>query len=104
MVTRVAIVGALAVVMALSTASAQDTRSDDRTVSLQLEREATPRPIVPPQGDRGAARDAGSAAAEYEQTQRDETLMRALPRPTFRRPDLGYDVISGIQQRNIRRK
>ena len=44
-----------------------------------------------------------SAAAEYEQKQRDEAVMREQTRPAFRRPDLGYDVTSGIQQRNLRR-
>ena len=60
-----------------------------------------PRPIVRPEADPG--RDAASAAAEYEQKQRDEAIMRAQTQPTFGRPDLGYDVTSGIQQRNLRR-
>ena len=42
-------------------------------------------------------------AAAYEQKQGDEALMREQTRPTFSRPDLGYDVTSGIQQRNLRR-
>ena len=57
-----------------------------------------------PESDRGqATQDAASAAAEYEQRQRDEALMREQTRPSLRRPDLGYDVTGGIQQRNLRR-
>ena len=105
MVTRVAIVAALGIALALSTASAQDARPGDNPVPLELKREAKPRPIVRPEADPGqATRDAASAAAEYEQKQRDDALMREQTRPAFRRPDLGYDVTSGIQQRNIQRK
>ena len=32
-----------------------------------------------------------------------EALVREQTRPALRRPDLGYDVTSGIQQRNMRR-
>jgi len=47
-------------------------------------------------------RDAAKDAAEYEQRQRDDALVREQARPAWR-PDLGYDVTSGIQQRNLRR-
>ncbi len=104
MVTRVAIVGALAVMLALSPAGAQESRPTEGSATLELKREAKPRPIVRPEADPGqAARDAASAAAEYQQKQRDEALMREQARPALRRPDLGYDVTSGIQQRNLRR-
>ncbi len=104
MVTRVAIVGALAVMLALSSAGAQEPRPTEGSTTLELKRAAKPRPIVRPEADPGqAARDAASAAAEYQQKQRDEALMREQTRPALRRPDLGYDVTSGIQQRNLRR-
>jgi hypothetical protein len=103
-VTRVAIIGALAVMTALSSASAQQSRPADGSTIFEVKREAKPRPIVRPETDPGqATRDAASAAAEYEQKQRDEAVMREQTRPAFRRPDLGYDVTSGIQQRNLRR-
>jgi hypothetical protein len=104
MVVRVAFVAALAVMPASSSASAQESRPAEGSTSLELQRESKPRPIVRPETDAGqATRDAASAAAEYEQRQRDEAVMRAQTRPAFRRPDLGYDVTSGIQQRNLRR-
>lgn len=101
MVIRVAAAAALAVVLTLSTAGAQESQS---STTLELTRDSKPRPVVRPESDPGqATRDAEKAAAEYEQQQRDEALMRAQTRPTFSRPDLGYDVTSGIQQRNLRR-
>ncbi len=105
MVTRVALAAALTAVLASSAAGAQDARPGEAPSSLELKREAKPaRPIVRPESDRGqAVRDASSAAAEYEQRQRDEALVREQTRPAIRRPDLGYDVTSGIQQRNLRR-
>lgn len=104
MVMRVAIIAALAVMSAWLPASAQDSRPAEGSATFQLKRDAKPRPIVRPQTDPGqATRDAASAAAAYEQKQRDEAVMRAQTQPTFGRPDLGYDVTSGIQQRNLRR-
>jgi hypothetical protein len=111
MVTRVAVVGALAVMLAASfagarSAGAQESRPGEAPSHLELKREAKPpRPIVRPESDRSqAVRDAASAAAEYEQRQRDEALAREQTRPAVRRPDLGYDVTGGIQQRNIQRR
>jgi hypothetical protein len=106
MVTRAASAGALVVALALSSgASAQEPRPGEGSTPLTLTRPAKPeRPIVRPEGDREqATQDVASAAAEYEQRQRDEALMREQTRPSLRRPDLGYDVTGGIQQRNLRR-
>jgi hypothetical protein len=106
MVTRAASAGALVVALALSSgASAQEPRPGDGSTPLELTRPAKPeRPVVRPESDRGQAmHDAASAAAEYEQRKRDEALMREQTRPALRRPDLGYDVTGGIQQRNLGR-
>ena len=101
MVVRVAAAAALAVVLMVSSAGAQESQSP---TTLELTRDSKPRPVVRPEADPGAATgEAEKAAAEYEQRQRDEALMREQTRPTFSRPDLGYDVTSGIQQRNLRR-
>ncbi len=111
MVTRTVMVGALAVISMASlagarSAGAQESRPGDAPSQLEIKREAKPpRPIVRPESDRSqAVRDAASAAAEYEQRQRDDALAREQSRPAVRRPDLGYDVTSGIQQRNIQRR
>ncbi len=111
MITRVATVGALAVMLTASSAGtrsagAQAARPDEATAPLELKRDAKPpRPVVRPESDLDqATRDAASAAAEYEQRQRDEALAREQTGPAVRRPDLGYDVTSGIQQRSIQRR
>jgi len=104
MVTRIAIVGAVAAALSASGANAQEARPAGAPEPLELTREAKPaRPIVRPGSDRThAVHDAAKDAAEYEQRQRDDALVREQARPA-RRPDLGYDVTSGIQQRNLRR-
>ena len=106
---RVVVVGALTVALALSAVGvvgAQEARPGDTAVPLELKRGPKPaRPIVRPENDHAqATRDAARAAAEYEQRQRDEALMREQTQQVPRRPDLGYDVTSGIQQRNILRR
>jgi hypothetical protein len=101
MVMRVAAAAALAVMLTVSTAGAQESQG---STMLELTRDSKPRPVVRPEADPGqASREAEKAAAEHEQQQRDEALMRQQTRPAFSRPDLGYDVTSGIQQRNLRR-
>ncbi len=106
MVARGLIVGVAVVFLALSAASAQETRPGQSSMPLEIKREAKPaRPVVRPEADREqAARDAARAAAEYEQKQRDDAVMREQTRPSVRRPDLGYDVSGSIQQRNIQRR
>jgi len=90
------------------TAGAQETSPGRDALPLELSRarETTPRrPIVHPAPQRDeAVGEAARAAAESERTQRGDTLMREPSRPAARRPDLGYDVYSGIQQRNIQRR
>ena len=106
MVARGLVVGTIGLLLTLSAAGAQETRPAPSPVPLEMKREAKPpRPIVRPEADREqAARDAARAAAEYEQKQRDDAVMREQTRPSVRRPDLGYDVSGSIQQRNIQRR
>jgi hypothetical protein len=87
-------------------ADAQEARPGDPAVPLELKRGPKPdRPIVRPDGDGSqVTREAAKAAAEYEQRQRDEAIVREPAQQVPRRPDLGYDVTSGIQQRNIQRR
>jgi hypothetical protein len=92
------IVSALLLLLPLA-ASAQDAPS---VLEMRRGREpAARRPIVyprPPIDE--AVHDAERATAEYDRAQRAEELARQVTRPAPR-PDLGYDVTSGIQQRNI---
>ena len=103
MISRV-VAGVLVAILAFPlTAGAQETSPGRDALPLELRRAREPtlrRPIVHP----AAVGEAERAAAEYERTQRGEALMREPSRPAARRPDLGYDVYSGIQQRNIQRR
>jgi hypothetical protein len=105
-VVRGAGIGAVGILLALSSASAQNPRADEGPAPLEIKRAGKPPlPIVRPEADRGqATRDAATAAAEYEQRKRDEALMREQTQSKTRRPDLGYDVTGSIQQRNINRR
>ena len=107
LVTSRAIAGALVAILTLPlTAGAQERSPGQSSSPLELRRsgETSRQPIVHPEPPRDQmAAEAERAAAEYERARRDDTLLREPSRPAARRPDLGYDVTSGIQQRNIQR-
>ena len=98
------IVGAIVLLLPL-VASAQDAPGQHPSVlEMRRDRDSAPRrPIVypaPPVDE--AVRDAEAATAEYERAQRAEELLREQKSSAAnRRPDLDYDVTSGIQQRNL---
>jgi hypothetical protein len=102
------VAGALAVILALPlTVAAQSAPPrGQETGPLEIrrsERESTTRkPVVKPERD-ADVRDAARAAAEYEQTQRDQATIREQTRRVPSRPDLGYDVSTSIQQRAVPR-
>jgi hypothetical protein len=100
------IAGAIAAILTLPLAAgAQAPGQSTPPLELRRSQETPRRPIAhPPQTVRDqAVAEAERTAAEYERMQRDEALIREQSRPAARRPDLGYDVTSGIQQRNIQR-
>src|SRR2546426_9715078 len=108
MISRV-VAGVLVAILAFPlTAGAQETSAGRDALPLELRRAREMmlrRPIVHPAPQRDeAVGEAERAAAEYERTQRGGALMRESSRPATRRPDLGYDVSSGIQQRTIQRR
>ena len=108
MISRV-VAGVLVAILAFPlTAGAQETSPGRDALPLELRRAREMmlrRPIVHPAPQRDeAVGEAERAAAEYERTQRGEALMRESSRPATRRPDLGYDVSSCIQQRTIQRR
>jgi hypothetical protein len=98
------IVGALVLLLPL-VASAQGTPGQHPSVlEMRRDREsAARRPIghpAPPVDE--AVRDAERATGEYERAPRAEELLREQKAAAAnRRPDLNYDVTSGIQQRNL---
>ena len=100
------IASALLVLLPL-TAAAQDAPGQDPSgLELRRARESAPRrPMVhpaPPLDE--AVREAERVTAENESAHRAEELLREQKSAAAnRRPDLDYDVTSGIQQRNLLR-
>ena len=91
-----------ALVLALLIAApvvAQDASPGD--TQLQIERRQR-RVIVRPSTPLEAVQqDAEAAQAVVEQRQRQQGTVRELTRPVPRRPDLDYDVKSGIQSQRL---
>ncbi|HKB24292.1 MAG TPA: hypothetical protein VKG64_04485 [Methylomirabilota bacterium] len=104
--------GALLVLLALpALAAAQsDPAREPGRVPVEIRRgEVSPeakvgRPIVPPPAqDPASVSEAERAAAAFELVRRGQQFIRGETRPMPRRPDLGYDVYGGIQQKNLQR-
>jgi hypothetical protein len=100
------IASALVVLLPLTAAAQEPPDQDPSVLELRRARESAPRrPIVhpaPPLDE--AVREAERVTAEYESGRRAEGLLRAQQSSAAnRRPDLDYDVTSGIQQRNLLR-
>ena len=68
---------------------------------LQMERRQRRAIVRPTPPAETVERDVQAAAAEAEQRQRQEETVRELRRPLPRRPDLDYDVKSGIQSQRL---
>lgn len=76
--------------------------AEDPSTPLQLHLTLSRRPafVHPTPDPKIAEKDADEAIAEIKARERGEELSRETLRPS-RRPDLSYDVWSGIQSRNI---
>src|SRR5437867_8797922 len=98
----VSALAALAILLIPATALAQAPASPGRETQLQQEirhRRVIVRPATPPAD---VQQDVDQATTEIERRARENTVVRDLTRPTpppHRRPELDYDVKSGIQQR-----
>jgi hypothetical protein len=68
---------------------------------LQMERRQRRVIVRPSPSPETVERDVQAAAAEAEQRQRQEETVRELRRPLPRRPDLDYDIKSGIQSQRL---
>ena len=68
---------------------------------LRLEREHRRIVVRPSPPAETVEHDAAEVTAEVEQHRRQQDLVRDLRRPLPRRPDLDYDVKSGIQSRRL---
>jgi hypothetical protein len=68
---------------------------------LQMERQHRRVIVRPTPSPETIERDMQQAVAEAEQRERQQEIVRDLRRPLPRRPDLGYDVNSGIQSQRL---
>ena len=59
------------------------------------------RAVHPPPVPEIVERDAAQAAAQIEQREQDDELVRKEVRKPARRPDLDHDVVQGVQARNV---
>ena len=84
-------------------ASLQPASAQEASPQLKLElRVARKRPEVPVAPDpKVAEQEAEKAIAEIQARERGEELAGEILRAPSRRPDLSYDVWSGIQARNV---
>lgn len=93
-----ALVGVLAALGLPATALAQTERPHETELRIE---ERVKRPVVLPRpAPETAERDAEEAIAELRQRQRMDEAAREVAGPP-RRPDLGYDVRTGIQSRAL---
>ena len=106
------IIGVVLVLLAVPVVAAAQTAPAREPGQLPVEirrGETTPEAKVgrlivrPPAQDAAALREAERAPGDLEQARRDERFIRSETRQLPRRPDLGYDVYGGIQQRNLQR-
>ena len=91
---------ALSVVLVGLAVAAPAFPADRFGLESQLSLKATLLP-PPPLDEKKLELDVDQAIAEIMARKRDEELIRELVRTPGRRPDLSYDVIGGIQSRNI---
>lgn len=103
-------VAVLLATLPLAAAAQEAAPRPPRPVPLEIRRGDQPVDLKPgrvivhpdPQSD-AVVRQAERDAAEAEQLVRAERLLREQTRRIPTRPDLSYDVYSGIQQRNLQR-
>ena len=97
---RVAFVVALAAIVAVApSVYAQDASPTDTQLQMdRQQRRVIVRPAPPPEV---VERDVQDVTAEVEQRRQQQEIARDLRRPLPRRPDLDYDVKSGIQSQRL---
>ncbi|MBI4610865.1 MAG: hypothetical protein HY726_17885 [Candidatus Rokubacteria bacterium] len=93
----------MAAVLALLVAALVVARAEEPSASLELELKppATAARILPLPATEAVRADTAQAISEIEAQERLDALVRETIRSPRRRPDLDYDVFSGIQSRGI---
>lgn len=113
--SKMTIVGALALVIALPLAAAaqvpaaQAPAPDKGGMQMEIKQSEIPptkgrRPVLRPvPSPETAAQDAEAVAAELQRGQRRAEIIREQTRPAARPPFRDYDISSGIQTRNLQK-
>src|SRR2546428_1757029 len=104
-------IAALLVLLALPVAANAQMAPAPGQMPLEITKQESPpesklgRLVVPPAPQsEDAVRDAERGVADLERVDRDQRALREQAPPLPRRPDLGDDGPSGIQQRHLRRE
>jgi hypothetical protein len=98
---RVALLVALAAALLVPDTVRAQVASPSET-QLEMQREQQRRLIVRPTPPAETIeRDVQAAAADAQQRERQQEIVRDLRRPLPRRPDLDYDVNNGIQSQRL---
>jgi hypothetical protein len=98
---RIALLAALAAALLVPDTVRAQGASPTET-QLEMQREQQRRLIVRPTPPAEMIeRDVQAAAAEAQQRERQQEIVRDLRRPLPRRPDLDYDVNNGIQSQRL---
>ena len=97
---RVALLIALAAVLLVPEAVRAQAENPSDT-QLQMERQQRRLSVRPTPPAATIERDVHDAMAEGERRERQQEIVRDLRRPVSRRPDLDYDIKSGIQSQRL---
>jgi hypothetical protein len=106
MIRGVVLVLALLALPGPGLAADQAPRRGDTRLEIRREPSETTRRrhVVRPLPPAGQAQaDAARVEAELARRAREDEVIREATRPSVRRPDLGRDVVQGIQQRHLNR-
>jgi hypothetical protein len=91
-------VAALIALLPLGTPAVQ---AQDQRPELRMQRSPAPLPIVPPDARKSVESDIQQALKELKAQERTDAIIRDNVRTVPSRPDLGQDVVGGIQSRAL---
>lgn len=90
-----------AAVTALLSLGVLGAQAQDQRPELRMERSPSALPIVPPDVRKSAEKDVQQALDELRKQERTDAIVRDSLKTVPSRPDLGQDVVGGIQSRAL---
>lgn len=100
---RNALLALLVAGLVLPAAAGAQNASSPSSTELQVEVKRKRHLVRPVPSPAVVAEDVERARGQLEERVRDERLLRQQSVPASRRPDLDYDVVSGIQGRTLQK-